>query len=120
MITKAGHKESRDVRHRRLRQKVRGTADRPRLSVCFTNKHIHVQLIDDLAGKTLVAVSSSGKKNDLKAKSNLAGAKQMGALAAQKAQEKNISKVVFDRGGWRYHGKVKALAEAAREAGLKF
>ena len=120
MITKVGHKERRVVRHRRLRQKVRGTAARPRLSVCFTNKHIHVQLLDDIEGRTLVAVTSGGKKGNTGIKSNLAGAKQIGALAAQKAIEKNITQVVFDRGGWRYHGKVKALADAAREAGLKF
>ena len=90
------------------------------MSVCFTNQNIHVQFIDDIAGKTIVAVTSAGKKAAADVKSNVAGAKKVGALAAQKAMEKKISQVVFDRGGWRYHGKVKALAEAAREAGLKF
>ncbi len=104
----------------RLRKKVMGTAQRPRLSVCFTNQNIHVQFIDDLSGKTLVAVSTAGKKVNAEVKSNVAGAKRIGALAAQKALEKQISQVVFDRGGWKFHGKVKALADAAREAGLKF
>src|SRR5689334_9622250 len=118
MVTKESHKQRRLVRHLRLRQKVIGTAVRPRMSVCFTNQNIHVQFIDDAAGKTLAAVSSTGKSGDA-IKANLTGAKKLGILAAQKALEKQISQVVFDRGGWRYHGKVKALADAAREAGLK-
>ena len=89
------------------------------MSVCFTNQNIHVQFIDDLAGRTMVAVSSAGKKGG-EIKANVGGAKKLGTLAAQKALEKQISQVVFDRGGLRYHGKVKALADAAREAGLKF
>ncbi len=120
MLQKPSHKQRRLVRHMRLRQKVTGTAACPRLSVCFTNQNIHVQLIDDSSGKTLVAVSSAGKKSDPSLKSNVAGARRMGALAAQKALEKQITQVVFDRGGWKYLGKVKALADAAREAGLKF
>lgn len=119
MLRKPSSKARREVRHLRLRQKVRGTAERPRLSVCFTNSHIHVQLIDDIAGRTVIAVSSAGKSG-VKAKANVAGAKAVGEAAAKKALEKKISQVVFDRGGWRYHGKVKALADAAREAGLKF
>jgi large subunit ribosomal protein L18 len=106
-------------RHQRLRQKVQGTAERPRMSVCFTGKHIYVQFIDDRQGSTLAAVSTVAAESK-GTKSNLAGAKQLGTLAAQKAKEKNISAVVFDRGGFRYHGRVKALADAAREAGLKF
>ncbi len=103
----------------RLRQKLRGTVERPRMSVCFTNKAIYVQFIDDVKGQTLAATSSLAP--DTKGtKANLAGAKKIGALAAQKAKEKNITEVVFDRGGFRYHGRVKALADAAREAGLKF
>ena len=103
----------------RLRQKVRGTAERPRMSVCFTGKHIYVQFIDDVLGRTLVSISTL--VTDVKgAKSNLGGAKKLGTLAAQKAAEKRISEVVFDRGGFKYHGRVKALADAAREAGLKF
>jgi len=120
MLTKESHKMRRAVRHMRLRRKVQGTAQRPRFSVCFTNQNIHVQFIDDSAGRTLVAVSSVGKKNSADVKNNVAGARQIGTIAAQKALEKNIKEVVFDRGGWRYHGKVKALADAAREAGLKF
>ncbi len=120
MLKKESHKARRTVRHLRLRQKVKGTAQRPRLSVCFTNQNIHAQIIDDAAGRTLVAVSSGGKKNGTDTKANVAGAKKIGALLAQKASEKQISQVVFDRGGWKYHGKVKALADAAREAGLKF
>ncbi len=111
--------ELRERRHLRLRQKVRGTAERPRLSVCFTGQHIYVQFIDDVLGKTVASISTlaaDGKGT----KANLAGAKKIGTLAAQKAKEKNISAVVFDRGGFRYHGRVKALADAAREAGLKF
>jgi large subunit ribosomal protein L18 len=119
MVTKDSHRDRRAVRHQRLRQKVAGTAQRPRMSVCFTNQNIHVQFIDDMAGKTLVGISSAGKDGgDIKA--NVAGAKKIGVLAAQKALEKQISKIVFDRGGLQYHGKVKALADAAREAGLKF
>jgi len=111
--------ESRERRHLRLRQKVRGTAQRPRMSVCFTAKHIYVQFIDDLAGRTLVSMSTVATEAK-GTKANLAGAKKLGTLAAQKAKEKNITEVVFDRGGFRYHGRVKALADAAREAGLKF
>jgi large subunit ribosomal protein L18 len=111
--------EGRHRRHQRLRQKVCGTARRPRLSVCFTSKHIYVQFVDDAAGRTLAMVTTvAGGGQGTKA--NLAGAKKLGTLAAQKAKEKQITEVVFDRGGFRYHGRVKALAEAAREAGLKF
>lgn len=120
MLRRNSNTDRRHIRHLRLRQKVQGTAERPRMSVCFTNQNIHVQFIDDTAGKTLVAVSSAGKKAGTDIKSNLTGAKKVGTLAAQKALEKQISKVVFDRGGWKFHGKVKALADAAREAGLKF
>lgn len=111
--------EARYRRHLRLRHKVRGTAARPRMSVCLTGKHIYVQFIDDAKGVTLAAASTASP--ELKgAKSNVAGAKKLGQVAAQKAQEKKIAAVVFDRGGMRYHGRVKALADAAREAGLKF
>jgi large subunit ribosomal protein L18 len=111
--------EARYRRHLRLRQKVRGTAERPRMSVCLTGKHIYVQFIDDVKGVTLAAASTVAV--ELKgAKGNIAGAKKVGQLAAQKAQEKKIAAVVFDRGGMKYHGRVKALADAAREAGLKF
>ena len=111
--------ESRQRRHLRLRQTVQGTAERPRMSVCLTGKHIYVQFIDDTAGRTL-AMASSIAAEGKGTKTNLAGAKKLGALAAQKAKEKNITAVVFDRGGFKFHGRVKALADAAREAGLKF
>lgn len=103
----------------RLRRKIKGSAARPRMSVRLTGRHIYVQFIDDLAGRTLAAVSSlaaAGKGT----KATVAGAKQLGALAAQTAKEQNINEVVFDRGGSKYHGRIKALADAAREAGLKF
>jgi large subunit ribosomal protein L18 len=111
--------EYRQRRHLRLRQKLTGTASRPRLSVCFTEKHIYVQFIDDTTGKTLAAVSTRAAEAK-GTKCNVAGAKTIGSLAAEKAKAKNITAVVFDRGGFRYHGRVKALADAAREAGLKF
>jgi large subunit ribosomal protein L18 len=106
-------------RHLRLRKKVNGTATRPRMAVSFTGKHIYVQFIDDVVGKTLAAASTAagdGKGT----KATMAGAKKIGALAAEQAKAKNITAVVFDRGGFRFHGRVKALADAAREAGLKF
>jgi large subunit ribosomal protein L18 len=111
--------EARERRHQRLRQKLRGTARRPRMSVCFTGQHIYVQFIDDIAGRTLAATSTLAPEAKT-TKANVAGAKKIGALVAQKAKEKNITVVVFDRGGFKYHGRVKALADAAREAGLKF
>src|ERR1043166_7614140 len=110
------------LRHWRLRKKISGTKDRPRMSVCFTNENIHVQFIDDIAGKTLAAASTLSKATPDREKlaANVNSAKVIGALAAKTAMEKGIKAVVFDRGGSLYHGKVKALAEAAREAGLKF
>jgi large subunit ribosomal protein L18 len=110
------------LRHWRIRKKVRGTKDRPRMSVCFTNKNIHVQFIDDIAGATLVAASTTSKTipDRDKLAANAVSAKAVGTLAAQAALGKGIKSVVFDRNGARYHGKVKALADAAREAGLQF
>jgi large subunit ribosomal protein L18 len=112
----------RQLRKWRIRKKVQGTPERPRMAVCFTGKHIYVQFIDDLARKTLAAASSRAKnvveKGNVKA--NLNGAQSIGKVAAEAARAKGIEKVVFDRAGARYHGKVKALAEAAREAGLQF
>jgi large subunit ribosomal protein L18 len=109
-------------RHWRVRAKVSGTSARPRMSVCFTNQNIHVQFIDDAAGKTLASASTRGKATPDRDKlsANVNSAKTLGALAAQAALGKGIKSVVFDRGSARYHGKVKALAEAAREAGLQF
>jgi large subunit ribosomal protein L18 len=109
-------------RHWRVRQKIKGTKDRPRMSVCFTNQNIHIQFIDDRAGVTLAAASTVSKTTPDREKlaANATSAKTMGTLAAKTALDKGIKQVVFDRGGARYHGKVKALADAAREAGLKF
>lgn len=105
----------------RIRQKISGTKERPRMSVCFTNKNIHVQFIDDVARVTLAAASTTSKSTPDREKlaANAASAKSLGTLAARTALDKGIKQVVFDRGGARYHGKVKALADAAREAGLK-
>jgi large subunit ribosomal protein L18 len=108
-------------RHWRVREKIQGTAERPRLSVKFTDQHIHIQFIDDDKGVTLAAFSSGQPDaRNLKIKSNVQGAIAAGKLAAERAMQKNIKAVVFDRGSRKYHGKVKALADAAREAGLKF
>lgn len=106
----------------RIRRKVSGTKDRPRMSVCMTNKNIHIQFVDDVAGVTLAAASTTSKTAPDRDKlaANMASAKTLGAFAAQAALSKGITKVVFDRGGARYHGKIKVLAEAAREAGLQF
>jgi len=114
----------REKRHRRVRAKVAGTAERPRLNVFRSLKHIYVQLIDDDAGNTLVAAStvepSDRKKKTNKSGGNIDAAKAVGKTIAERAKEKGITKVVFDRGGWQYHGRVKHLAEAAREGGLEF
>ena len=110
--------KSAQLRRWRIRKKVSGTPERPRMSVCFTNQNIYVQFIDDTKGATLAAASTRAEKKPSKA--NVATAKQLGAVAAQAARGKGISEVVFDRSGAKYHGKVKALADAAREAGLKF
>ena len=114
-------KKQKLAQHRRwrVRKKVTGTNERPRMSVTFTNKNIHVQFIDDVKGATLVATSTIGKSAP-DASANVTGAKTVGALAAKIAIDKGIKQVVFDRSGARYHGKVKALADAAREAGLQF
>jgi large subunit ribosomal protein L18 len=105
----------------RIRKNISGTAERPRMSIFRSNKGIYVQIIDDLAGKTLLAVSSRVKeiseKNDI---NKTEQAKLVGKLAAEKALEKGITTVIFDRNGYLYHGRVKSLADAAREGGLKF
>ncbi len=106
--------------HRRIRRKLQGTAERPRLTVFRSLKHIYAQVIDDAAGRTLVAASSAEKGAGIAGGGSLAGAKGVGQLIAGRAKEKGITRVVFDRGGYLYHGRVKALAEAAREAGLEF
>ncbi len=110
--------ETRHTIHNRIRVRVNGTAERPRLAVYRSLKHIYAQVIDDRKGHTLAAASSQEKS--LKDGGNIAGAKEIGKLVAQRAKEKGILKVVFDRGGYLYHGRVKALADAAREAGLEF
>ncbi|MDX1951416.1 MAG: 50S ribosomal protein L18 [Verrucomicrobiota bacterium] len=107
-------------RHLRLRKKVHGTNERPRMAVRFTGKNIYVQFIDDEKGMTLASATSLSKGNDGKNAANTAGAQRVGKAAAEAAKGKGIEKVVFDRSGAKYHGKVKALADAAREAGLQF
>jgi large subunit ribosomal protein L18 len=108
--------------HRRVRTRVMGTAERPRLSVYRSLNNISVQVVDDLAGRTLVSASSNDTetRKGLKGGGNVAAAKVVGKAVAERALAKGITQVVFDRGGYRYHGRVKALADAAREAGLKF
>lgn len=110
--------EKRKKRHRSIRAKVAGTKEKPRLSVFRSAKHIYAQLIDDSQGKTMVSASDEEIKGAIKGKIGLA--KEVGKLIAKKAAEKKISKIVFDRGGFKYHGRVKALAEGAREGGLQF
>ncbi len=107
--------------HRRIRRKVSGTAERPRLAVYFSGKHVYAQVIDDDAGRTLVSAATTEKSLGGKGKSaaNRATAEQIGRLIAERSLAKKIEKAVFDRGGFLYHGKVKALADAAREFGLK-
>ena len=119
MINKQARSESRELRHKRVRTKISGTAERPRLSVFRSNTGIYVQIIDDVAAKTLVSASTLDKEVKTKA-SNIEAAKEGGTLGAKRAIKAGIKTVVFDRGGYIYHGKVKALAEAAREAGLEF
>ena len=119
MITKKNRAAERERRHARVRTKISGTAECPRLAVSKSNKNIIAQIIDDNAGNTLVYVSTLDSEIKTK-KANKEAAKEVGALIAKKALEKNIKTVVFDRGGFIYHGVVKELAEAAREAGLEF
>ena len=119
MINKIDRKAERVRRHERVRTKISGTTECPRLAIAKTNKNIIAQIIDDTKGETLVYVSTLDK--DIKAKNaNIEAAKEIGAAVAKKAKAKKIETVVFDRGGYIYHGVVKELAEAAREAGLKF
>ncbi len=114
--------DNRKKRHKRIRKKVAGTQARLRLSVYRSLNHIYAQIIDDVKGVTLISASSidSPIKELKQHKGNIATAKEVGGLLANRAQEKGIKKIVFDRGGYLYHGRVKALAEAAREAGLEF
>lgn len=119
MITKTNRKLERERRHKRVRRKISGTAECPRLCVYRSNSNIYAQVIDDVKGVTLVSVSTLDKAVKTK-KSNKEAAKEVGTLIAKKALEKNIKTVVYDRGGYIYHGIVKELAEAARQAGLEF
>ena len=119
MINKVDRKAERARRHARVRSKISGTAECPRLAVTKSNKNIIAQIIDDTKAETLVYVSTLDKEIKTKA-ANVAAAKEVGALVAKKALDKKIKTVVFDRGGFIYHGVVKAIAEAAREAGLDF
>jgi len=121
MLTTTSKNTNRRHVHERIRKKILGTSERPRLNVYRSLNHIYVQLIDDLEGKTLVAAhSAEGEKGQKRTGGNVAAAKSVGKVIAERAKSKGISKVVFDRGGYIYHGRVKALADAAREAGLKF
>src|SRR3954447_10219269 len=106
--------------HSRIRRKVKGSPERPRLAVFRSVANIYAQLIDDRQGRTLVSASSTEKVAGLKSGGNVAGAKAIGKLIAERAQAAGVKQVVFDRGGYLYHGRVKALADAAREAGLEF
>jgi large subunit ribosomal protein L18 len=112
--------ELRRRRHRRLREKVAGSPDRPRLAVFRSNRHIVAQVIDDQAGRTLAAASTVEAALRSKPTGNAAAAAEVGRLVAERARANGVTKVVFDRGGARFHGRVAALAEAAREAGLEF
>lgn len=123
MIRQIEKKQIRKTIHERIRRKLRGSAERPRLAVFRSLAHIYAQVIDDAEGKTLVSASSvdkGGKGAPPGSGGNVAAAKAIGKLVAERAKEKGITKVVFDRGGYQYHGRVKALADAARAAGLEF
>ena len=121
MLTRITKNEKREHVHERIRKKLQGTAARPRLNVYRSLNHIYVQVIDDITGKTLVSASSAeGKKEGRRTGGNVAAAKDVGKAIAERAKAKGVTKVVFDRGGYIYHGRVKALADAAREAGLQF
>ncbi len=118
MINKMGKNERRQKRHLRIRNHVQGTADVPRLNVFRSNKNIYTQIIDDIEGTTLASASSLAIEDEDLSKTEQAA--EVGRLIAEAAKENDITKVVFDRGGYKYHGRVKAVAEAARENGLEF
>jgi large subunit ribosomal protein L18 len=118
MIPQRKRNEIRQRVHDRIRVKIQGTEERPRLNVYRSLNHIYAQVIDDSKGVTLVSASTVAAK--IKTAGNVAAAKEIGKLVAERAQEKGIKRVVFDRGGYLYHGRIKALADAAREAGLDF
>lgn len=122
MVSKKSRTVVRENKHRRLRNRFSGTAERPRLAVFRSNNHMYAQIIDDTVGKTLVAASTTEKavKAELEKTNDVAAAAYLGTVIAKRALENGISTVVYDRGGFIYQGKIKALAEAAREAGLEF
>ena len=120
MIKKVSRNEMRKVRHARIRENLSGTSEMPRLCVFRSNANIEAQIIDDVKGVTLVSASSLDKELKLKNGSNIEAAKVVGAEIAKRAKKAKITTVVFDRGGYLYHGRVAALAEAAREGGLEF
>ena len=122
MVSKKARNEIREKKHRRLRNRFSGTAERPRLAVFRSNNHMYAQIIDDTVGNTIVSASTLDKdvKAELEKTNNVDAAAYLGTVIAKKAMEKGITSVVFDRGGFIYHGKIKALADAAREAGLNF
>ena len=120
MITKLDKNASRKKRHARVRSKITGTATRPRLNVFRSNKYIYAQLIDDTTGVTLVSASSMDKDFTGDSTGNVEAAAKVGETIAKRATENGLTSIVFDRGGYLYHGRVKALAEAARENGLQF
>src|SRR5215475_6436164 len=121
MLTKSSKNAKRRHVHDRIRKKVLGTPERPRLNVYRSLNHIYVQVIDDLKGETIAAASTAeGKAGEPPTGGNVAAAKNIGKAIAERAKQKGVTKVVFDRGGYLYHGRIKALADAAREAGLKF
>ncbi|XEC97764.1 50S ribosomal protein L18 [Paenibacillus tarimensis] len=121
MITKGDKNKARLKRHLRVRKKINGTTERPRLSVFRSAKHIYVQLIDDVKGVTVAAASTLDKElNEIGNGGNVEAARKVGTLIAERAKAKGVTAVVFDRGGYLYHGRIQALADAAREAGLEF
>ena len=122
MVSKQDKNALRIKKHQRLRNRFAGTAERPRLSVFRSNNHMYAQIIDDTVGNTLVAASTVEKavKDELEKTNNIDAAAYVGTLVAKRALDKGIKEVVFDRGGFIYHGKIQALADAAREAGLEF
>ena len=122
MVSKQSRQEVRVKKHMKIRNRFSGTAERPRLAVFRSNNHMYAQIIDDTVGKTLVAASTLEKdvKAELKKTNDVEAAAYLGTVIAKRAMEKGIKEVVFDRGGFIYQGKIKALAEAAREAGLEF
>ena len=122
MVSKESRQEIRVKKHMRIRNRFSGTAERPRLAVFRSNNHMYAQIIDDTVGNTLVSASTLEKeiKAELEKTNNVDAAAYLGTVIAKRALEKGISEVVFDRGGFIYQGKIEALAEAAREAGLQF